>query len=162
LLIDKTHLNSLQRTVADLVNAGVTEITYNVLWPGGREDTVSRRLDASDIDVLASQFMGLKESYGNDCTFLGSAAYLERLRCHAREVPVKVQECRSISKTYYVSSDGNLCPCAYTTDKYSEDLLDGSASAWDRGFNNLRNAMRLESHPQCSNCPETSVFGKFD
>jgi MoaA/NifB/PqqE/SkfB family radical SAM enzyme len=146
-----------------LAGWGLDELTWNQL--GGRdrpEFFPAHRLTPTDVQRLGALLPGLRaELAARGVRLSGNEAYLGRAAASADDRPLPVADCGPGQRFLFVSVDGQVSPCSFT----SAELGVAAAALQPDGWSGLPTrfgAARARSRPRsCADCPSTQVFGKF-
>lgn len=149
---------------AELATWGVREITFNQL--GGRdrpEFHPANRLTLDQASRLPAMAADLHRALAGQGAHLAySPAYLKRILASARDERLPVSDCAPGRSYLFVSAQGRMAPCSFTTDEYGSDLAEAKSISGPGELHNRFSAARQRaSAAACADCPCTNVHGKF-
>lgn len=150
--------------VDEVADAGADALTFNDLGGADRpEFHAVHHPAAGQIERFVEALPEVqRRAAARGLTLFGDAAYLHRLRCTHRGIPLAIDDCHPGASFWFIDASGRLAPCSFTTDAYAvpiaelgciDDLL-----ALPERLRALRGATR---HLACSDCRSTQVFAKF-
>ena len=153
---------ALCRTLADW---GVEEISFNQL--GGRdrpEFYPDHRLRPGDVARLVEEVPELRAELAEAGTTLaGGAAYLARFADTVTGRPLPISDCRVAETFLFIDEIGRMAPCSFAPDHFAVSVDELRTVA---DFDALPQRLRLHqrAHPprDCSDCPSTQQFAKFE
>lgn len=148
----------------ELAAWGIVEITCNQLGGIDRPEFYSaNRLLPDQVAYLEDAWHGLKDELAaKGVRLLGGDAYLRRLHATAHGVPIAVEDCHPGEGFLFVTEDGIVSPCSFTTREYGVDLREVTTSRelleLPQRFRQMR--QRARAAP-CADCHSTQVCEKF-
>jgi MoaA/NifB/PqqE/SkfB family radical SAM enzyme len=157
----RDNVDSFEALCVELAGWGVEEITWNALGGNERpEFYAAHRLRPADVTRIVGALPRLRAALaGRGVRILGGPRYLERVAATSASRAWPVAHCGVERRFLFVSLDGRVAPCSFTTDDLGVPLgaIDTVAGLAGR----LHDA-RLEERPRaCDDCHSTQVFGKF-
>lgn len=148
----------------ELAAWGLEEITCNQLGGIDRPEFYPpNRLLAEQVARLEDVWHGLKDELAaKGVRLLGGEAYLRRLRATAIGLPLAVEDCHPGEDFLFVTEDGLVSPCSFTTREHGVDLREITTSRelleLPQRFRQMR--QRARAAP-CADCHSTQVCEKF-
>jgi MoaA/NifB/PqqE/SkfB family radical SAM enzyme len=155
------NVESFPALCLELAGWGFEEITWNQLGGNERpEFYAEHRLRPADVERLAKALPDLSERLAARGTRLGGGdGYLRRVAATSAGRALPVAECDVSREFLFVSLDGIVGPCSFTTAELgiAADEL-GSIESLPGRFQ----VERLRVRPRaCNDCHSTQVFGKY-
>lgn len=148
----------------ELAGWGIEEITCNQLGGIDRPEFYpANRLLPEQVARLEDAWPGLKDELAaKGVRLLGGEAYLRRLHATANGVPIAVEDCHPGEGFLFVTEDGIVSPCSFTTREHGVDLREIATSRelleLPQRFRQMR--QRARAAP-CADCHSTQVCEKF-
>lgn len=148
----------------ELASWGIQEITFNQL--GGRdrpEFYPENRLTLDQAKQLPVMVEAAQANLRKEGTRLAhSDAYFRRILASASNEPLPIQNCRPGHHYLFVSAQGRIAPCAFTTDEYGSELAALQTSVDIARISSMfATRQRQQKASACRDCPCTNVHGKF-
>lgn len=143
---------------------GMDEISFNQL--GGRdrpEFFPDNRLEAADIASLRAVLPLLRMQLAPRTGIVGAPTYLARIENSIAGVALPISDCRVADNFLFVDEAGRIAPCSFTPDHFGLSV-DGLSDArdLDRLPGRLRAQQKCRPSADCSDCPSTQQFEKFE
>ncbi len=160
----RDNVDDFEPLCVELASWGVEQITFNQL--GGRdrpEFFAGHHLRRSDVDTLAARIRPLRTRLAAAGTILrGDERYVERIRSSVAGAALSVHDCAPGERFLFVTEDGLVAPCSFTSDMYGISIAELTTAAdllaLPARFAETRSRRRALP---CGDCPSTQVFGKF-
>jgi radical SAM protein with 4Fe4S-binding SPASM domain len=161
----RQNVADFARLCSELLEWGITEITYNQL--GGRdrpEFYPTHRLGPTDVNILEAQLPEIRQRLSDRGAILvGGEEYVARIRASALDKPVPIEDCEPGERFLFIDEAGRISPCSFTTLDYGVDVRTittaADLAALPGIFRKLRNTKRSR---QCDDCLSTQICGKFN
>jgi MoaA/NifB/PqqE/SkfB family radical SAM enzyme len=152
------------RLCEELCEWGIEEISFNALGGNDRPDFHRRhQLQPQHVKWLESALPGLRRLLEpRGVRLVGGSAYLARLYASAVGERLTVSDCRAGEQFLFVTEDGVVSPCSFTTRHYGVPVAEIDSVAALRSLPiRFREMRRTASSAWCADCPSTQWFGKF-
>lgn len=157
----RSTIDGFAALAGELADAGVDEISYNLLGGRDRPDFHAREaVSPAAFERLLRQLPLLRARLARGgVTLIGSDGYARRLRAASRGQRWPVADCAPGTRFLFVDERGRVAPCAFTADEYAIALAD--IARLDELPMRFAAARRARCADACGDCPSTQVFGKF-
>lgn len=148
----------------ELCGWGIEEVSFNALGGNDRPDFHRiHQLQPQQVKWLQSVLPGLRrllETRG--VRLVGGSAYLARLYASAAGERLTVTDCRAGEQFLFVTEEGIVSPCSFTTGDYGVHVAELDSAAALRSLpKRFREMRRMAPSAWCGDCPSTQWFGKF-
>lgn len=157
----RSTLDDFDALAQQLANAGVDEISYNLL--GGRDRPAFHALESVPplaFDRWLRRLPSLRRQLAQlGVDLIGGPDYELRLRAASRQQLWPVADCAPGEQFLFVDEQGRIAPCAFTASEYGVAIDD--VDDLDRLASRFRRSQRAQCASACADCPSTQVFGKF-
>lgn len=160
----RRNVDTFPALCEELATWGIHEVTFNQL--GGRdrpEFYPDNRLTPAQAEALPDTVAALQRRLHAAGVHLAySQAYFDRILASSRNETLPIRDCQPGRSYLFVSAQGRVAPCAFTTQEYGVDLdtllTADDVSQLHHRFSSAKQAAQASS---CLDCPCTNVHGKF-
>jgi radical SAM protein with 4Fe4S-binding SPASM domain len=161
----RQNVADFARLCSELVEWGITEITYNQLGGRDRPEFYSaHRLGPTDVNILEAQLPEIRQRLSDRGAILvGGEEYVTRIRASALNKHIPIEDCEPGERFLFIDEAGRISPCSFTTFDYGVDIRTitsaADLAALPGIFRKLQNTKRSR---QCDDCLSTQICGKFN
>lgn len=157
----RSHIDDFNALALALADAGVDEISCNVLGGRDRPEFYARqRIDAAAWQRFCARLPALRARLSQrGVDLLGDVSYWARLRDQIHGIARPVADCAPGQAFVFCDERARLSPCAFTSSEYGVPLED--VDRLDRLPALFLSARQRRCAAVCGDCPSTQVFGKF-
>jgi len=162
IVLMRSTIDGFATLLGELADAGVDEISYNLLGGRDRPDFHAAESVAPEaLERLLRQLPELRRRLAEAGVVLsGNDDYSARLLGASRGLRWPVADCAPGARFLFVDEAGRVAPCAFTAPEYGIAL--DAIERLDELPARFASARRTRRADACDDCPSTQVFGKFD